>query len=250
MKRLLTFMLVICMVFMAVGCSGGTALESDDLEENDTPVDKPEDDSIEEVDEDITFQAFYEIKEIQDMVLNFKELRYSFSDAESVLTVDYKYVAQETVEGVNADHFSVSFAQGNESSDIEIWMDNSGNFLKASFDGESLGPAEAPMASMVLMVVLVPFSISGEEWEDAFLVNDGNEQLGWVVSSTARENRDFGTGSVTVHQYSYKVAVDGQNLDYRFEVAELNGGSMFVGWEVDLDTENAMTFKVDKLIPR
>ncbi len=89
------------------------------------------------------------------------------------------------------------------------------------------------------------------QWEDAFLLDNGYEYLGWVVSDRGREARDFGAGSSTVHQYFFKVKdMDGKDLDYKFEVADISGQSMFVGWEVEIDRGNISTFKVDKVIPR
>jgi hypothetical protein len=247
MKRLLALLLVICLVFMAVGCSGGKDTGSDGGD-NGGSVQEPGDDVTEEP---VALSAFYEIEEIGDLVKSFKELAYSFSDASNVLTVEYKYIKQEAVEGVNADHFSIAFAESKNTTEVEIWMDSSGEVLKAVFDGQEMGPMETPMAAMFLMVVLLPFSMYAGGWEDAFLSNDGYEQYGWVVSSRDKENRNFGAGTSTVHQYFFKVkGGEAQELEYKFEVAEISGKSMFVGWEVQIDKENTSRFKVDRVIPR
>jgi hypothetical protein len=217
------------------------------------PVDKPPDDADADVDTDepVALSAFYQIEEIEDLVKSFKELGYSFSDASNVLTVDYKYIKQEAVAGVNADHFSISFAEEQGTTEVEIWMDSSGNVVKASFDGEEMGPMETPMAAMFLMVVLLPFGMYAQSWEGAFL-SDGYQQFGWVVSNRAKESRNFGAGNSTVHQYFFNVKgiVENQELEYKFEVAEIGGKSMFVGWEVQIDKDNVSTFKVDRVIPR
>jgi hypothetical protein len=247
MKRLLALLLVMCLVFMAVGCSGGKDTGTGDAG-NGAPVDDPGDDAAEEP---VALSAFYEIEEIGDLVKSFKELVYSFSDAGNVLTVEYKYINQETVAGVNADHFSIAFAESKDTTEVEIWMDSGGEVVKAVFDGQEMGPMETPMAAMFLMVVLLPFSMYAGGWEDAFVSNNGYEQFGWAVSDRAKENRNFGAGTSTVHQYFFKVkSIENQELEYKFEVAEISGKSMFVGWEVQMDKENTSTFKVERVVPR
>jgi len=105
---------------------------------------------------------------------------------------------------------------------------------------------------MLLSVILVPFVMHASGWQDAFVETKGFEKLGWVVSSRTRENRNFGAGNTTVHRYSFKVKGmgGGPDLDYRFEVAEIGGKSMFVGWEVEISKEQTSSFRVDKVVLR
>lgn len=253
MKRFLAFFLIFCLIFMVLGCSGGT----NEKPENGTPAEDPTEDPAEDptddpAEEPTQLEAFFEIEEISDLVRNFKELSYTFSDATSALTVEYLYIGQDSVEGKDADHIAISFDQDNDAMEMEIWMDSSGNVLKAIFDGQEMDAMQAPMATMLLSVILVPFVMNSGEWEDAFVVSNGYEQLGWVVTDRSRENRNFGGGSTTVHTYSFKIKGmgGGQDLDYQFEVAEISGKSMFVGWQVEMDKEHTSSFKVERVIPR
>ncbi len=255
MKRFTAFLLIFCLVFMVIGC-GGTAEKPDNDATTEDPVEDPEDDSGDDPGEDpaeepTQLEAFYQIEEIYDIVKNFKELSYTFSDPSSVLTVDYQYKGEDTVGGSSADHVSISISQEGDITEVEIWMDGSGNVLQAVLDGQELDAMQAPMATIFLTVILVPFVMHAGEWEEAF-VSNGYEQLGWVVTNRSQESRNFGAVSATVHQYSFNIKDlgGGQDLSYRFEVAEISGKSMFVGWEIDVDQEHTSSFKVDRVITR
>ena len=253
MKRLMALILIICLIFMIMGCSGGT----NEKPENGTPAEDPADDPGDSPTEDpaeepAQLEAFFEIEEIHDLVKNFRELSYTFSDDTTMLTVEYLYIDQDSVGGSDADHFTISFDQDNDGMEMEIWMDSSGSVLKAIFDGQEMDAMQAPMATMFLSVILVPFVMHAGEWEDAFVMSNGYEQLGWVVTDRSRENRSFGAGSTTVHRYSFKIKGVGEvsDLDYQFEVAEISGRSMFVGWQIDMNKEHTSSFKVESVIPR
>ena len=248
MRRFFATLLIFCLVFMMIGCSGGKDSGNGTPGTGD-PVESPGEDAGKGPgDEPVDLDAFFEIEEIQDLVKNFKELSYSFSDAENVLTVTYNYLGQDTVGGTTADHFTISFAEKNDSTDVEIWMSSGGEVLKAEFDGEDLGPM-APMAVAFVHVVLIPFTY-GSEWEGAF-TQSGYQRLGWTISRQERESKNFGSGSTTVHRYSFKAKEPGtgKDVDYSFEVAEISGRSMFVGWEVEFD-QSLSSFTVDRVVPR
>ena len=252
MKRLMALLLIFCMIFMIMGCSG-----TDEKPENGTDAEDPADDpgdspTDDPAEEPAQLEAFFEIEEIHDLVKNFQELSYTFSDDATALTVDYLYIGRDNVGGSDADHFTISFDQDNDGMEMEIWMDSSGSVLKAIFDGQEVDAMQAPMATMFLSVILVPFVMHAGEWEDAFVKSNGYEQLGWVVTDRSRENRSFGAGSTTVHRYSFKIKGVGEvsDLDYQFEVAEISGRSMFVGWQVEMNKEHTSSFKVERVIPR
>ncbi len=248
MKRCLVIFLVFCLLFAAVGCSGGggnteengNGSQNGDTEEpgGETPAEE-------------ALSEFYQIKEVKDIVLNFKELEYSFSDASYELIINYKLIGQETLNGMQTDHVSVSLSQNNEETLVEMWLDAEGASLKTLMNGADMGQM-GDMAGMILMVVVVPFTLYAESWQEVFATEGGFEQYGWTVTERSKKSKDFGAGNVTVHEYFFMVKhpTDGSQFEYAIEVAEIKGNSMFVGWDVEMGAGVETSYKVNRIIPR
>ena len=248
MKKLMAWSLVVAMVFVLAGC--GSAAEVA------TPTDIPEPETEDEETghleepETVSLASFYPIEHMRDMAAGFSFLEYSFSAEESELTICYDLVGPSRIGDTSVDQMKVTMTHDEESSEMELWMDAEGNTLKLVIDGEDAGPMAPMMAEMLLMIVVSPFALSATEWEDAFVGAEGFHGYGWTSVSRHQTTRNLGAGEVLVHQYRFQHTYENQTLDYHFEVAEIGDYSMFVAWEVELETGDKANFRVHQVIPR
>ena len=256
MRRWVACALVLCMVLMLVSCSkpeeqvpapqeSGSEQEQPAKEES-----AGDEDSGEQSPQPVQLASFYQIEEIEDVFASFTELEYSFTDAENEVVIEYVLLGQETVGNAVADHISITLEESGNVTELEMWVDGEANTLKVLIDGEDAGPMGPAMASLFLMVVVMPFTVYAADWEGAFLQEDGFKQYGWTSASRDQTTRDFGLGGTVVHQYHFKHTAGNQELDYSFEVAEISGMSLFVGWDVELDGANKTGFRITRVIPR
>ncbi len=256
MRNAMTWTLVVCLLLMLVGCGSPTAPEADPTRaeeeagssEGVTPGEEDES-TGNDVDETGILSSFHEIREMRDIIRAFSLLEFSFSDHENEITVTYELVGPANVGDTSADHVTLTIG-GDEKSELDFWMDEDGNTLRLVLDGEDTGALGPVMADMLLVIVVMPFALYASDWEDAFVQSEGFRRQGWTVASRDQSTRDLGDGNVTVHQYHFHYTAAGQQLDYRFEIAEISGYSMFVGWEVELGSEQKTTFRVDRVVPR
>ena len=267
MRRWLSLLLVFLLIFIMIGCSPGENTESDAkileqeteeqvVEERTTPgeVQTGENADPEENSGALIEGEFYHLEELKDIIAAFAELEYTFEESTSNATfsASYTLLGQETVQGTTADHIAVTYTTNGESTESELWMDKNGNPLKAKMEGLELGEAESSFVVLSLTGMLMPFTMYATMWEDAFLEEDGYNYLGWQLKNKSTKTKNLGAGNVTVKEMEFvgKDLSSNQELKYSYEVAQIGGKAMFIGWETQIDANNKVTYQVTKLVPR
>ncbi len=258
MKRWISYVLVVVLIFMAIGCGNGEKEISETKNENFEDIDVENNSFEKEYGEkseannkgNIQDAGFYELSSSYHFANHFREIEYSHiitSYEGTTRSNDYSYtlVDEKTINGEQAYQIRFSQLTNGEESVIEYWVDESNEILEASIDGVVVESANLPMVNVTLTAFLTPvmmFSI----WE-AVVSDPQVQQLGgWEILNEGTKTKDLGEGDVKIEFFDM---IAEEQSGY-FEVAELEGRRLFVNYKTTSEQDNTYEFVITRLLQK
>lgn len=241
-RQILILVAALALFLLSLGCGGESKVENGDAAQEGDSVNGV-DETVAEDSEGLVDGGFYTVKSIFDFSRLFIEVEYSFTENGSTSTFSYQFLGEETVDGVDVYHMKIE-ADGEA---YEIWSSiDDEEVVRAIYDGQTMEGQEAAMMSYAVWGYMFPFTMM-TAWDEAFLNPQTMAWFGWQVESKDKVSRDLGAGNIDVNRFEIKVADSG--LTWTYEIAEIEGRNLFIGWEVEEDG-SLSEFKITRLIPR
>lgn len=259
MKRWLVLLLLLAATCMVVGCAGGdedagpegqeATAETDEAAMDDLVEEEPVEPA--EVDSDAAgIDDFAQLNSVTDFAVRFQEMEYSYSSlsADGVeITNRYTFsVLDEKVEnGLKAHQIQFIQTGDEDETSIECWVDEDGEVLEATVDGEEVEGMALDMVGVSFYSFISPFVLSSV-WEPVLTSQEARELMNWKITDEGSKSKDLGAGSVPIQFYELET----ENETGYFEVANIGGQSLFVNYKTTNQQGNTYELNVTRLVPK
>lgn len=255
MKRWLALFLAVVMVFSLVGCGKGGeekpagGEEPSGQEEPGEQVgpggaDKPSDSDIDFFDFSGEGTLFHALKELHFDFKTAEDEGYSYHQ----LYLDSEIIEYES-EGENhqdlAKHFRITVEEGEETTVIEVWINDKGVAVKAGIDEEfEIGDAAAPY-SLAYALYGLPFYVYTGIYSE-LIKNQDFSGYGWTIKQTTTGTKNLGFGNTKTWNYQFSATATGEI--FYWEVAVVNEKKVLTRWQVQ-DSNGLTELVVKRIIP-